>query len=177
MFDSFDNSYIRIWHTSMTAGFPPGTLLPHRNLRRATPSCLIRQRGMGGILRSVGVQPAATISSCLTLTSSFRQRKRRPPFRCRTKAKHQHAEIFYDGRSVALTSLLGKCVMQRACQGKKQTKKQTKQLTLSSLITLWNRKKSKLGALMPRGATRLIWRDVVWYFFPPPFLQILNNFN
>lgn len=120
MFDSFDNSYIRIWHTSMTAGFPPGTLLPHRNLRRATPSRLIRQRGMGGILRSVGVQPAATISSCLTLTSSFRQRKGRPPFRCRTKAKHQHAEIFYDGRSVALTSLLGKCVMQRACQEKKK---------------------------------------------------------
>lgn len=123
MFDSFDNSYIRIWHTSMTAGFPPGALLPHRNLRRATPSCLIRQRGMGGILRSVGVQPAATISSCLTLTSSFRQRKRRPPFWCRTKAKHKHAEIFYDGRSVALTSLLGKCVTQRACQEKKKEKK------------------------------------------------------
>lgn len=122
MFDSFDNSYIRIWHTSMTAGFPPGALLPHRNLRRATPSCLIRQRGMGGILRSVGVQPAATISSCLTLTSSFRQRKRRPPFWCRTKAKHKHAEIFYDGRSVALTSLLGKCVTQRACQEKKKKK-------------------------------------------------------
>lgn len=38
------------------------------------------------------------------------------------QAKHQHAEIFYDARSVALTSLLGKYVMQRACQEKKSVK-------------------------------------------------------